>query len=167
MYSYETVFCTSTQSLVIDPTHKKLRYRRLQARRALGFHAGALSDAKAILRQSDASDPDLASIRREIKELEQLVENRPPHLRNTNITTDDYLTDEDDDFPNEKDMDPRSFDPEVDWSESEDDPHVGNAVPCRYYNRRGGCVKGDTCTFSHDIDDLSERDLMCVLILSF
>ncbi|KIM25041.1 hypothetical protein M408DRAFT_161618 [Serendipita vermifera MAFF 305830] len=164
---YETVFATSTQSLMIDPTHKKLRYRRIQARRALGFHAGALSDAKAIIRQSDPSDPELAAIRREVKELELLVANRPPSLRHKNITTDDYLTDDEDDFPNENDMETRKFDPEVDWSESEDDPHVGNGVPCRYYNRQSGCVKGDSCSFSHDIDELSERDLMGKNVCSY
>jgi Zinc finger C-x8-C-x5-C-x3-H type (and similar) len=134
----------------------------MQARRGLGFHAGALSDAKAIIRLADPSDPDLASIRREIKELELLIENRPPDLRYTNITNDEYLPDEEDDFPNEKDIEKSEFNPEADWTESEDDPHDGNGVPCRYHNRRGGCLKGDKCPFSHNVDDPGERDLMCV-----
>jgi hypothetical protein len=132
----------------------------MQARRALGFHAGALADAKAIVRLADPSDPDLATIHREIKELELLIENRPPDLRNANITTDEYPTDDEDDFPNENDMEKSTFDPEADWTESEDDPHNGNGVPCRYHNRRGGCLKGNRCFFSHNRDELSERDLM-------
>lgn len=57
---------------------------------------------------------------------------------------------------------PRYEEVEVDLaelSESEECAHVGNRVPCRYYNRKeGGCQRGLECGFMHAPDERSVRD---------
>jgi hypothetical protein len=155
--------------LCVDPKHQKLRFRRMQARRAVGFHQQALSDAKVILRQSTSSEAkdniaDLAQIRIEIKQLQQLIDNRPKDLRDTNITTDAFFSDEEDEWPVEGDIhltnDNGEFEPENDWTDFEENARDSNGVPCRFHNRRSGCAKGNACKFSHARDELSVRDLM-------
>ena len=43
------------------------------------------------------------------------------------------------------------------YSDSSDCLHVGNGVPCRFYNH-AGCVRGAECAFSHAPDERSIRD---------
>jgi len=33
--------------------------------------------------------------------------------------------------------------------DADESGHVGNGVPCRFLNKRGGCARGAQCTFSH------------------
>jgi hypothetical protein len=33
--------------------------------------------------------------------------------------------------------------------DADESGHVGNSVPCRFLNKRGGCARGAQCTFSH------------------
>jgi len=42
-------------------------------------------------------------------------------------------------------------------SDSSDCQHVGNGVPCRFYNHNG-CGKGTECPYSHAPDEKSVRD---------
>lgn len=42
-------------------------------------------------------------------------------------------------------------------SDSSDCDHEGNGLPCRSYNR-DGCLKKDSCEYSHAPDDKSYRD---------
>jgi hypothetical protein len=42
-------------------------------------------------------------------------------------------------------------------SDSSDCQHVGNGVPCRFYNH-DGCGKGSQCPYSHAPDEKSVRD---------
>jgi hypothetical protein len=42
-------------------------------------------------------------------------------------------------------------------SDSSDCRHVGNGVPCRFYNH-DGCGKGTECPYSHAPDEKSVRD---------
>ena len=44
-------------------------------------------------------------------------------------------------------------------SDSDESNHVGNGVPCRFYNQLG-CVKGTNCEYSHAPDERSVRDLL-------
>ena len=44
-------------------------------------------------------------------------------------------------------------------SDSSDCAHVGNGVPCRFYNH-DGCVRGAECAYSHAPDERSVRDLL-------
>lgn len=81
---YDSAIKSSTVALILDPTHKKSRFRRLQARKALGFHRGALSDAQTILRLADLDDPTLPDIRYEVKVLCSLLNKRPTSLCNFN-----------------------------------------------------------------------------------
>lgn len=157
---YPEVVQYATIGLCLDPKHQKLRFRRMQARRGLGYHKGALSDAMIILHQSNSTEDDLATVRREIKELKQLIDNRPPNLRNTNMTIDD--SDTENNWPTEDNrpegLEP--FDPARDFTDSDDNPHEGNGIPCRFYNREKGCAKEDGCRFSHAPDEMSEPDLL-------
>ena len=34
-------------------------------------------------------------------------------------------------------------------SEAGEPQHIGNGVPCRFLNKRGGCARGAQCAFSH------------------
>ncbi len=47
-------------------------------------------------------------------------------------------------------------------SDSSDCQHVGNGVPCRFYNHNG-CVLGTACAYSHAPDEKSVRDDLYVL----
>lgn len=49
-------------------------------------------------------------------------------------------------------------------SDSSDCNHVGNGIPCRFYNHEG-CAKGDKCIFSHAPDEKSVRDDLYVFLL--
>ena len=49
-------------------------------------------------------------------------------------------------------------------SDSSDCAHVGNGVPCRFYNH-DGCVRGEECGYSHAPDERSVRDLLSVCSL--
>lgn len=42
-------------------------------------------------------------------------------------------------------------------SDSSDCVHVGNGIPCRFYNH-DGCSRGDQCNYSHAPDEKSVRD---------
>ncbi|KAF4614612.1 hypothetical protein D9613_003397 [Agrocybe pediades] len=42
-------------------------------------------------------------------------------------------------------------------SDTEDSVHIGNNVPCRFYNH-DGCVRGESCLYSHAPDYKSVRD---------
>lgn len=42
-------------------------------------------------------------------------------------------------------------------SDSSDCQHVGNGVPCRFYNHEG-CTRGTGCAYSHAPDEKSVRD---------
>lgn len=150
----------STVALLLDPTHKKVRFRRLQARKGLGFYQGALSDANAIVRLADPNDPALPEVQREIKDLKLLIQKRPPHLRGLNTTKTVPEQDPKDDWPDENEKGVTGIDNEEYPSESEDAKHEGNNIPCRYYNRQQGCKHGTACKFSHASDDMSVRDLM-------
>lgn len=48
-------------------------------------------------------------------------------------------------------------------SESSDCYHVGNGVPCYFYNRTG-CTRGASCTYSHAPDEKSVRDDLYVIL---
>lgn len=160
---YASALKSSTAALVLDSTHIQSRFRRLQARKALGFYQGALSDAEAIIRQADSDDPDLPEVQKEKRSLQLLIKMRPIDLRYVN---DEMDSDPEDDWPNEMERVAPVFDPEICFSDSEDMTHEGNGVPCRYYNRPDGCKNGNACKFSHTPDDMSERDLMWVLLTS-
>jgi hypothetical protein len=47
-------------------------------------------------------------------------------------------------------------------SDSSDCYHVGNGVPCWFYNRTG-CTRGAECTYSHAPDEKSVRDDLYVI----
>ena len=49
-------------------------------------------------------------------------------------------------------------------SDSSDCQHVGNGVPCRFYNHQG-CARGTACTFSHAPDEKSVRDELLVILI--
>jgi hypothetical protein len=42
-------------------------------------------------------------------------------------------------------------------SDSSDCEHVGNGIPCKFYNH-DGCLKGEHCSYSHAPDEMSARD---------
>lgn len=42
-------------------------------------------------------------------------------------------------------------------SDSEDCKHIGNGIPCRFYNRLE-CNRGENCAYSHAPDNKSVRD---------
>ncbi|KAG6817046.1 hypothetical protein H0H87_000458 [Tephrocybe sp. NHM501043] len=65
----------------------------------------------------------------------------------------DSEEDADDFWPYYED-DPMALDAE---SNSSDCRHMGNSVPCRFYNH-GGCSRKDSCRFSHAPDEYSVRD---------
>ena len=44
-------------------------------------------------------------------------------------------------------------------SESSDCEHIGNGIPCKFYNRTE-CKNGYACRFSHAPDKKSERDAL-------
>jgi len=48
-------------------------------------------------------------------------------------------------------------------SDSSDCQHVGNGVPCRFYNHNG-CVLDAACPYSHAPDEKSVRDDLYVLV---
>ncbi|KAF8582693.1 hypothetical protein K439DRAFT_139785 [Ramaria rubella] len=74
---------------MLDPFHLKARYRRLQARKAMGMYDSALCDAKAMLR----IDQDCSEAQVEMEELERLRQLRSPSWNGE---------DDEDDSPNEK-----------------------------------------------------------------
>lgn len=41
--------------------------------------------------------------------------------------------------------------------EADESDHVGSIVPCRFFNKRGGCARGAQCAFSHVVQTPAAR----------
>ncbi|KAG6897875.1 hypothetical protein C0992_009673 [Termitomyces sp. T32_za158] len=135
----------ATEALVLDPKMIKARYRRGVARKESGHFSAALIDFQTVLEQ----DSTRTEAHNQMTETEYLYDK----------FGDEYLDDDSTGglgygWPYHDDEPGYVSDTE---SDSSDCHHVGNGVPCRFYNH-GGCLRKDTCRYSHAPDDLSERD---------
>ncbi|KAG6827821.1 hypothetical protein H0H92_010337 [Tricholoma furcatifolium] len=142
---YDSAEDAATDALMRDPKNIKARYRRGLARKGTGNYTGAiagmflfvLSIFNALTEQNQTSKPFLSKILR-VQKLEikwQKLKNFLPTMA-TNMTIAEFSDS---------------------GSDSSDYVHVGNRVPCRFYNH-GGCARKESCKFSHAPDELSERD---------
>ncbi|GJJ10877.1 hypothetical protein Clacol_005105 [Clathrus columnatus] len=152
-HRYDRVEIAATLALKIHPRFMSARYVRLQGRKASGLYKSALQDARACLR----INPESIDAEQEIHELELMLQNRvqlAPTSDNENKHF-EFQSDNLTDHPHENEV-PTKFSAE-DWSDTEDSMHVGNDIPCRYYNHNG-CARGEHCKFSHAFDVFSVRD---------
>ncbi|KAG6868431.1 hypothetical protein C0993_003108 [Termitomyces sp. T159_Od127] len=136
---YDDAEYAATEALMLDPKMVKARYRRGLARKESGQY-------KAALIEQDSTRTE---------------------ARNQTTETQYYYDKYGDVFSESASTDglgygwPYHDDEPADVSETESDSsdchHIGNGVPCRFYNH-GGCSRKDNCRYSHAPDDLSERD---------
>ena len=89
-----------------------------------------------------AQDPNNESAKEELRSVEE-------QMRNNNGTPEGAF----DKYPLHQDT-PWEL---LSDSESEDSKHIGNRMPCRFYNK-GECRRGTECKFSHAPDAKSVRD---------
>ncbi|KAF9485618.1 hypothetical protein BDN70DRAFT_533975 [Pholiota conissans] len=135
---YDEAEWACTTSLECDPTSMKSRFRRALARRKLHRFESAKRDLQDIV----AQDPNNESAKAELKSVEE-------HMRNNNGTPEGPF----DKYPLHDDT-PWEL---LSDSETEDSKHIGNRMPCRFYNK-GECRRGTECKFSHAPDAKSIRD---------
>ncbi|KAF8063561.1 hypothetical protein FPV67DRAFT_1507114 [Lyophyllum atratum] len=142
----------ATRALSFDPKSLEARYQRGMAR----LHQGLLPAAKIDFETVIAHDPShalaLTSLGRTLTLLEATkigthYLSPPP----SDVTSDGEPVDFA--FPRYEDNQLELAEP----SDSSECNHVGNGVPCRFYNH-DGCARGVECEFSHAPDEKSVRD---------
>lgn len=149
----------------------KARYRRGLARKESGQYRAALIGTSlldsAVSRLITLLDPDFQTV---LEQDSTRVEARD-RITETQFFYDKYGDDEFWDDANTGVLSygwPYVDDEPMDVSDTESDStdcnHIGNGVPCRFYNH-GGCSRKDTCRYSHAPDNLSERDELYVVLL--
>ncbi|KXN88552.1 Serine/threonine-protein phosphatase 5 [Leucoagaricus sp. SymC.cos] len=172
---YEQAAFTATRALTMSPKTIEARYQRGLARFEQKLFKAALIDFETILKH--APDHTLAAT---------AIENVNACLASANLKTTEMKSTSsaeekiqenvvasgkgEEEKSAEEDVDeeeldfefPRHEEVELDLAELSDSEkcrHVGNRVPCRYYNRgKMGCTRGSQCAFSHAPDEKSVRD---------
>lgn len=151
-YRYEQAAFIATRALTMNPKLLEARYQRGLARLEQGLFEAARIDFSTILDNSPShSLAALALTKTTTSMTSQGLSPGGSRDRANGSTTADL----DFQFPAHEEV-------EVDLaelSESEDCGHMGNRIPCKYYNRKdGGCARGLGCLFMHAPDERSVRD---------
>ncbi|RDB22420.1 Serine/threonine-protein phosphatase 5 [Hypsizygus marmoreus] len=143
----------ATRALSFDPKSLEARYLRGVARLEQGLLAAAKTDFETVLKQ----EPTHADAQKSLATVLKLIE--AGTKLGTHVISDppsapgEETRDVDFDFPH--------YDDEklelASLSDSSDCNHVGNGIPCRFYNH-DGCARGSDCIFSHAPDEKSVRD---------
>lgn len=138
---YEEVAWAATTALQFDPRMIKARFRRALARKAMKQFRAAMADLEVVVTR----DPGCSEARNELEAIEKLTDSEGD-------VGDGYSFDE----LNWPYYDGEAWDLLSD-SDSEDCNHIGNGIPCRFYNRLE-CNRGENCAYSHAPDNKSVRD---------
>ncbi|KAG5721401.1 RNA polymerase II-associated protein 3 [Termitomyces sp. T112] len=142
---YDDAEDAATEALELDPKIIKARYRRGLARKESGQYRAALIDFKAVLEQ----DSTRTEARHQMTETQFFYDKYGDEFSEV-VDTEGLGYG----WPYYDDEPMHVSDTE---SDSSDCGHLGNGVPCRFYNH-GGCSRKDNCRYSHAPDNLSERD---------
>ncbi|KAF5378169.1 hypothetical protein D9615_007587 [Tricholomella constricta] len=142
----------ATRALSFDPKSLEARYERGVARLEQGLLPAAKIDFETVIAHSPSHAPAHTSLGRTLTLLQATkigayVLSPPP--------TDTAPDGEPIDFAF-----PRYEDEKLqlaERSDSSDCNHVGNGVPCRFYNH-DGCARGADCEYSHAPDEKSVRN---------
>ncbi|OCH91987.1 hypothetical protein OBBRIDRAFT_833801 [Obba rivulosa] len=127
----------ASRALHCEPTNIKARYRRGLALKEQGDYLRAINDFRCVLRL----DPSNTTARQELEATLNLhVGPVPREDRGEDPAADESAKS---DITTE--------------SDSEDYKHIGNGIPCRFYNHYG-CKKGSRCPYRHAPDPKSFRD---------
>ncbi|KAF9006952.1 hypothetical protein BDQ17DRAFT_1302352 [Cyathus striatus] len=148
---YEDAAHAATRALTLDPQLIEARYQRGIARLEQRLLRAAKIDFETIL----AHDSTHAASTTSLAQVDKLIESSH-HLGTHSLSADpidEAVKDLDFSFPHYEDdkLEIASV------SDSSDCNHVGNGVPCRFYNH-AGCSRGAECMFSHAPDEKSVRD---------
>ncbi|KAF8894848.1 hypothetical protein BD779DRAFT_1669293 [Infundibulicybe gibba] len=133
----------ATVALLYDPHMTRARYRRGVARRKQCDLGAAHADFETVL----IEDPHHIKANQEMDDIQGHGMRVPGPLQGTALEK--AVKPDFDDDPWELSS--------VD-SDSTDCRHVGNGIPCRFYNSPNGCSRNEGCRFSHAPDDKSIRD---------
>ncbi|KAG5635690.1 hypothetical protein H0H81_010393 [Sphagnurus paluster] len=142
----------ATRALSFDPKSLEARYERGVARLEQGLLPAAKTDFETVI----AHNPTHALAPTSLGRVLTL-------LQATKIGTHVVSPPQADASPEGEPVDyafPRYEDDKLELAErsdSSDCNHVGNGVPCRFYNH-DGCGRGKECEFSHAPDEKSVRD---------
>ncbi|KAF9033616.1 hypothetical protein BJ165DRAFT_1357201 [Panaeolus papilionaceus] len=150
-YVYEEAAHNATQALILDPKNTEARYIRGVARLEQRLLNPAKLDFEVVLQH----DPTHFLARAALTEVSAFIA-ASTQLGNHQLEpnpVDELTKDVDFGFPH-LDYEPLEI---ASVSDSSDCNHVGNGVPCRFYNH-DGCARGNLCTFSHAPDEKSVRD---------
>ncbi|KAJ3484130.1 hypothetical protein NLJ89_g12007 [Agrocybe chaxingu] len=148
---YEEAAHSATRALTLDPKSSEARYLRGVARLEQRLLKPARTDFENVL----AHDPSHLRARAALTEVNQFIA-ASGQLGSHELGTspvEEATKDLDFAFPH--------YDDEAleiaSVSDSSDCNHVGNGVPCRFYNH-DGCARGAACVYSHAPDEKSVRD---------
>ncbi|KAF8894849.1 hypothetical protein BD779DRAFT_1503236 [Infundibulicybe gibba] len=154
---YDIAEWAATVALLYNPHMTKARYRRGVARSKQCDLGAAHADFETVLIEDPyctEADQEMDNIQGQWNELEEYMDDgdidaagAPEPLRGTALEK--VVKPDFDDDPWELSS--------VD-SDSSDCQHVGNGIPCRFYNSPTGCSRNGECRFSHAPDDKSIRD---------
>ncbi|GLB42978.1 putative zinc finger [Lyophyllum shimeji] len=142
----------ATRALSFDPKSLDARYQRGVARLEQGLLPAAKIDFETVIAHNPTHADAHTSLGRVLSLLQATrlgahVVSPPP----SDVTPDGEPVDFA--FPRYDDDKLQLAEP----SDSSDCNHVGNGVPCRFYNH-DGCARGAECEFSHAPDEKSVRD---------
>ncbi|PPQ64038.1 hypothetical protein CVT24_008851 [Panaeolus cyanescens] len=148
---YEEAAHNATQALILDPKNAEARYIRGVARLEQRLLTPAKLDFEVVLQHEPThflARAALTEVTAFIGSSAAVAASQVPSESVENASQPVDFT-----FP------PLDYDPlEIaSVSDSSDCNHVGNGVPCRFYNH-DGCSRGTLCTFSHAPDEKSVRD---------
>lgn len=151
-HRYEQAAFIATRALTMNPKLLEARYQRGLARLEQGLFEAARIDLSTVLDHSPSHNLATSAL---TKINTSMMSQDPSPGGSHSHTNKSTTSDLDFQFPAYEEV-------EVDLaelSESEECGHVGNRVPCRYYNRKdGGCSRGLGCLFKHAPDERSVRD---------
>lgn len=155
---YEEAAHSATRALTLDPKSSEARYLRGVARLEQKLLAAAKTDFETVLAHTPMHLPSQTSLSRTVAAITS-SRTLGSHVLEPSIV-DDVTKDLDFGYPHyptgEDDV-LDVLDDDDGFSDSSDCVHVGNGVPCRFYNH-AGCGRGAECAFSHAPDERSIRD---------
>ncbi|KAG6850357.1 hypothetical protein H0H93_014311 [Arthromyces matolae] len=142
----------ATRALSLDPKLLEARYHRGVARLEQGLLQAAKIDFEVVTAHDPQHSLAHTSLGRTLVLLQATkvgdhILSPPP----SNVTSDEEPVDFA--FPRYDDDRLELAEP----SDSSDCNHVGNGIPCRFYNH-DGCARGSQCEYSHAPDEKSVRD---------